>query len=329
MVIAVAGVDNPRIAHKIYARKEWIKRPPLVRIAMDRFHELNAFIAVVEAGGFSAAARRTGDTQSAVSKAVGALERRLGVMLFNRSTRSVTLTDQGQRYYDRTKPLVEEMDDADSELTSSTQNASGLIRIAVASTFGRLHILPLIPELLSLNPGLQVDLVLSDFVRDMVDDRIDLAIRVGPVDEPDAIVRRVASTPLVCVGSRRYFEQYGIPKTPAELVDHNCLLYGGLVESVNWPFVGPDGPFSVSVHGNLSSNSVETIRAGVLAGVGIGLFAKVSLADELQHPDVITVLDEFISEVRDVSLIWPKRRFVPARVRCATEFFAKALPQRV
>jgi DNA-binding transcriptional LysR family regulator len=296
---------------------------------MDRFHELNAFMAVVEAGGFSAAARRTGESQSAISKAVGALEKRLGVTLFNRSTRSVTLTDQGQRYYDRTKPLIDEMHEADCEVSSSTLDTSGLIRIATSATFGRLHVLPLIPELLSLVPGLQVDLVLSDFVRDMVEDRIDLAIRVGPVNDPDAVVRRVASTPLVCVGSRSYFEQHGIPKTPAELIDHNCLLYGGLTELANWPFVGPEGPFSVPVRGNLSSNSVETIRAGVLAGVGIGLFARVSLACELRDPDVITILDQFISEVRDVSLVWPRRRFVPARVRRATEFFAKALPQRI
>ncbi len=163
-------------------------------------------------------------------------------------------------------------------------------------------------------------------MRDMVDDRIDLAIRVGPVNEPDAIVRRVTGTPLVCVGSRHYFEQHGIP---AELVNHNCLLYGGLIESTDWPFVGPEGRFSVSVRGNLSSNSVETIRAGVLSGIGIGLFAKVSLADELRHPDVITVLDEFIGDVRDVSLIWPKRRYVPARVRRATDYFAMALLQRI
>ena len=295
---------------------------------MDRFHELSAFIAVVEAGGFSAAARRSGESQPAVSKAIAALEKRLGVALFNRSTRSVTLTDQGQRYYDRTKPLVDEMDDADSELTSSTHNVSGLIRIAVASTFGRLHILPLIPDLLSLNPGLQVDLVLSDFVRDMVDDRIDLAIRVGPVEDPDAIVRRVVGTPLVCVGSRRYFEKHGIPKTPTELSNHNCLLYGGLTELAKWPFTGPDGRFSVPVRGNLSSNSVETIRSAVLAGVGIGLFAEVSLADELRHPDVITILGEFMSDVRDISLVWPKRRFVPARVRQVTDFFVEAIPRR-
>ena len=296
---------------------------------MDRFHELNAFIAVVEAGGFTAAARRTGDSQSAISKAVGALERRLGVALFNRSTRTVTLTDQGQRYYDRAKPLLDEMDNADSELTSSSQDVSGLIRIAASGTFGRLHILPLIPDLLSLNPGLQVDLILSDFVRDMVEDGIDLAIRVGPVNDPDAIVRRVASTPLVCVGSRRYFEQRGMPKTPVELVDHNCLLYRGLTESTHWPFVGPEGQFSVAVRGNLTSNSVETIRAGVLAGVGIGRFAKVSLADDLRHSDVITVLDEFIGDARDISLIWPRRRFIPARVRRVTDFFAQAIPRRI
>lgn len=296
---------------------------------MDRFQELNAFIAVVEAGGFTAAARRTGDSQSAISKAIGALERRLGVALFIRSTRSVTLTDQGQRYYDRTKPLLDEMDDADSELTSSTHSVSGPIRIAASGTFGRLHVLPLIPDLLSLNPGLQVDLILSDFVRDMVEDGIDLAIRVGPVNDPDAIVRRVASTPLVCVGSRRYFEQRGMPKTPAELVDHNCLVYRGLTESTHWPFVGPKGRFSVSVRGNLSSNSIETIRAGVLAGVGVGLFARISLADDLRHPDVITVLDEFIGDARDISLIWPRRRFVPARVRQVTDFFAEAIPRRI
>jgi len=295
---------------------------------LDRFHELSAFIAVVEAGGFTAAARRTGDSQSAISKAIGALERRLGVLLFNRSTRAVTLTDQGQRYYDRAKPLLDEMDDADSELTSSSHNVSGLIRIAASGTFGRLHILPLIPDLLSLNPGLQVDLILSDFVRDMVEDRIDLAIRLGPVTEPDAVVRRVAVTPLVCVGSRRYFERYGIPKTPAELVEHNCLLYGGLTEAANWPFVGREGRFSVPVRGNLWSNSVETIRAAVLGDVGIGLFAKVSLADELSHPDVITILGEFMSDVRDISLVWPKRRFVPARVRQVTDFFADAIPRR-
>lgn len=296
---------------------------------LDRFQEVGAFIAVVEAGGFTAAARRTGDSQSSISKAVSALEKRLGVALFNRSTRSVTLTEQGRRYYDRAKPLLDEMDDADSELASTTQGASGLIRIAASATFGRLHVLPLIPALLSRFPGLRVDLVLSDFVRDMIEDGIDLAIRLGPVNDPDAIVRRVASTPLVCVGSRRYFEKHGVPATPADLADHNCLVYRGMTESTHWPFVGPEGRFSVAVRGTLTSNSVEAIRTGVLAGVGIGLFAKVSLVDELQHSEVVTILEEFLDDARDVSIIWPSRRFVPARVRRATDFLAEAIAERI
>lgn len=293
---------------------------------MNKFGEMNAFIAVVETGGFSAAARKTGESQSAISKAVNALERRLGVALLHRSTRKVTLTDQGQKYYERTKPLLDEILVADGELTSSVQDVSGLVRIAAPSTFGRLHVLPLLPELLSRYPGLQVDLVLADAVRDMVDDRIDLAIRVSQVNDPDSVVRRVAGTSLVCAGSRDYFKRRGVPKTPAELADHNCLIYAQMTE---WMFTGPEGRVSIPVRGTLSSNSAETILAGVMSGVGIGLFHRASLVGEFQTPEVVTVLDEFLNEPRDVSIVWPKRRFVPTRVRCATDFLAAALAARI
>lgn len=293
---------------------------------MDKFHELNAFIAVVETGGFSAAARKIGESQSAVSKAVNALERRLGVALLHRTTRKVTLTDQGQKYYERTKPLIDEIQVADSELTSSTLDVTGLVRIAAPSTFGRLHVLPLIPELLLRHPGLQVDLLLSDALQDMVEDRIDLAIRSSAVNEPDSVVRRLVRTSLVCAGSRSYFKQYGVPRNPAELAGHNCLIYGDMTE---WPFTGPEGRFTVPVRGNLSSNSAETILAGVVAGVGIGMFHRASLVAEFQHADVMSVLDEFVSESRDISLVWPKRQFISTRVRRVTEFFAEALPRRI
>ncbi len=296
---------------------------------MDRLSELEAFLAVVETGGFTAAARRTGTSQPAVSKAISALENRLGVALFNRSTRNVTLTDQGQRYFDRMKPLLEEIDDANREVIGSAVDMSGSIRIAVPTTLGRLHILPIIPDLLSRFSRLKVDLVLSDLMRDMVEDRVDLVIRVGSVEEPDAVVRRVAKTPLVCVGSRQYFEKHGIPTKPAQLADHNCLVYGGFKESANWPFVGPEGHFSVAVRGNLTSNSIETIRAGVRAGVGIGMFTKASLVEELSDPDVVTILGEYVQGTRDISFVWPKRRLVSARVRHVTDFLAALLEARL
>ncbi|NYT84787.1 LysR family transcriptional regulator [Pollutimonas harenae] len=293
---------------------------------MNKFSEMSAFISVVEMGGFSAAARKTGESQSAISKAVNALERRLGVALLHRSTRKVTLTDQGQKYYERTKPLLDEILVADSELTSSVQDVSGSVRIAAPSTFGRLYVLPLLPELLSRYPDLQVDLVLSDALRDMVDDRIDLAIRVSPVNDPDSVVRRVASTSLVCVGSRHYFARHGVPNTPADLANHNCLIYGQMTE---WVFTGPEGHLRIPVCGSLSSNSVETILAGVMNGVGIGLFLRASLVGEFETPDVVSVLDEFLDEPRDVSLVWPKRRFVSTRVRRTTDFLAAALSARI
>ena len=293
---------------------------------MDQFYELNAFIAVVEAGGFSAAARKRGESQSSISKAVNSLETRLGVMLLHRSTRSVTLTDQGQKYYERTKPLVEEIEVADCELANSTADISGIVRIAAPATFGRLHVLPLIPELLKHHPGLRVDLMLSDAMRDMVEDQIDVAIRLSDVDDPDSVVRRVARTSLVCAGSRHYFAKHGTPDIPGDLKKHNCLIYGDVRE---WSFTGPEGRISVSVQGNLSSNSAETILAGVISGVGIGMFHRASLVKELRDLDVVTILDAFVNQPRDISLVWPKRRFVPTRVRYVTDFFANALTKRI
>ena len=293
---------------------------------MDRFQELTAFVAVVDAGGFSAAARRIGESQSVISKSVSALEKRLGVRLLNRSTRSVTLTDHGRKYHERMKPLLDEIAQADGELTSSTLELSGLVRIAASASFGRLHVLPLIPQLLALHPKLKLDLQLTDAVQDLLAESIDLAIRISPSYSPDAVVKRVSNASLVCVGSRDYFERHGTPQTPEDLVHHNCIVFNG-IES--WAFEGPTGKFSVRVSGNLSSNTVETILSAVRAGVGIGMFHGATLTRELRDAGVVTVLDEFISESRDVSLIWPNRKFISARVRQVTEFFAKELADRL
>ncbi|WP_026052140.1 LysR family transcriptional regulator [Herbaspirillum rubrisubalbicans] len=293
---------------------------------MDRFQEMTAFVAVVETGGFSAAARRLGESQSAVSKAVGALEKRLGVALLHRSTRSVTLTDHGRTYYARTVPLLEEMAQTDAELSSTTQEPAGLVRLATAATFGRLHVLPLVPLLLKRHPGIRLDLQFADGVRDLLADGVDLAIRISPQQHPDAVVKRVASTSLVCVGARSYFRRHGLPRTPQDLARHNCLIYNDMRE---WPFSGPQGHFSVPVQGNLSANTVEAILSAVRAGVGIGLFNRASLVGEMRHPDIVTVLDAYLSETRDVSLVWPRRRFIPQRVRVVTEFFATELASRI
>lgn len=293
---------------------------------MDRFQEMTAFVAVVDTGGFSAAARRLGESQSTVSKAVSALERRLGVLLLHRSTRSVTLTHHGRAYYARTVPLLEEMAQTDAELSNSTLEIAGQVRLAASATFGRLHVLPLVPLLLARHPGIRLDLQFSDGVRDLLADGVDLAIRVSPLQHPDAVVKRVASTPLVCVGARSYFRRHGLPLRPQDLARHNCLVYNDMNE---WHFNGPQGRFSVPVQGNLSANTAEAILSAVRAGVGIGLFNRASLVGEMRHPDIATVLDAYLVETRDISLVWPRRRFIPQRVRVVTDFFATELASRI
>jgi DNA-binding transcriptional LysR family regulator len=188
-------------------------------------------------------------------------------------------------------------------------------------------VLPLVPLLLKRHHGIRLDLQFADGVRDhLLADGIDLAIRVSPQQHPDAVVKRVASTSLVCVGARSYFRRHGLPRTPQDLARHNCLIYNDMRE---WPFSGPQGRFSVAVQGNLSANTVEAILSAVRAGVGIGLFNRASLVGEMRHPDIVTVLDAYLSETRDVSLVWPRRRFIPQRVRVVTEFFTAELASRI
>jgi DNA-binding transcriptional LysR family regulator len=298
-------------------------------MAVDRFDELNAFISVVEAGGFSAAARRRGVSQPSISKAVASLERRLGVVLLSRGTRSVVPTELGRIYYERAKPLLEEMQEVDAATTHHVRGATGLLRISAPATFGRLHVLPLIPELLEAHPGLEVEIVLADARREMAQDRIDLAIRVGAVIEPDLVVRKIAKTRLVYVGSQAYFDSHGRPEVPADLRVHNCLIYGLRRGSDEWPVSGPGKAHRVKVSGSLRSNSVEAIRAGVLAGVGLGLMTEASLAAELNVPQIQTVLDEYIDILIDVSVVWPTSRFVPGKVRQVTAFLEGAIAQRL
>jgi DNA-binding transcriptional LysR family regulator len=137
-------------------------------------------------------------------------------------------------------------------------------------------------------------------------------------------VRRVAGTALVCVGSRRYFSANGTPLEPADLASHNCLVYHGLA---SWPFSGPDGRREIPVRGTLSSNSIETILSAVRAGMGIGMVTRASLERVGQDAELVAVLEAFVDEPRDINLVWPKRRFVPARVRNVTAFLTQALGQ--
>lgn len=293
---------------------------------MDQLDELRCFLAVAEAEGFSAAARQTGVRQPSVSKAVAALERRLGLTLLHRSTRQVSLTESGRLYYDRCRPLLEELEEAAVEAAAGAASASGVLRVSAPATFGRLHLVPILPGFLERQPGLKIDLVLSDAQTDLIREGIDVALRVGRVDDLSTVVRRIAQTRLVVVGSNDYFARHGVPMRPEDLRRHNCLVYGRQPGADEWEFNGPEGARRVSVSGNLRSDSIDAIRAAVAAGLGVGAMTQASFVSELADGSIREVLSDFGGATMDINAVWTPRRFVPSKVRLFVGHLSQHLP---
>lgn len=292
---------------------------------MDRLDALRCFIAVVETGGFSRAARQRGLTQGMVSRAVAALEHELGTSLFHRTTRLVVPTAQGQAYYQRCVPLLEELDAAAAEAAQGGAEARGVLHLAAPATFGRLVLAPLLPLLLARHPQLALDVVMTDTRTDLVADGIDLAIRVGGEDAPNEVVRRLGRTRLCIIGSNDYLRRHGRPGDPRALAGHNCLVYGRSPQAGVWKFSGPEGEFEVPVHGSLRSDNVDTLRAAAQAGVGLAALTAAAACD---LPGMSTVLDDFLPWHFDVKAVWVKRRFVPVKVRLLVDFLAEHLADR-
>lgn len=293
---------------------------------MDRFDELSCFIAVVETGGFSKAARQCGVTQGMVSKAVAALEGRLGVSLFHRSTRQVVVTEQGHAYYERCSPLLEELEAVSAQAAHGTNALRGVLHVAAPASFGRLVLAPLLPVFFSRYPDLKLDLLMADNRTDLIANGTDVALRVGGEDDPGEIVRRLGRTRLHIVGSSSYFRRYGRPADPAELARHNCLIYGRDAKAGLWKFRGPQGLYEVPVHGCLRTDNLDTLRTAAIAGVGLTGLTAASISEDMS--DMSTVLDDFVPWQFDIKAVWVKRRFVPAKVRIFVDFLAEQLHLR-
>lgn len=291
---------------------------------MDRLNELSCFVAVVETGGFSKAARQRGVTQGMVSKAVAALESRLGVALFHRSTRQVIVTEEGRAYYERCSPLLEELEAVSAQTTRSSSVLRGVLHVAAPASFGRLVLAPLLPVFFDRYPDLQIDLLMTDNRTDLVANGTDVALRVGGEDGPGEIVRLLGRTRLHIVGSNTYFQRHGRPSHPVDLADHNCLVYGRHENARLWKFRGPQGVFEIQVHGCMRTDNLDTLRTAAVAGIGLTGLTAASITGDMS--DMSTVLDDFVPWQYDIKAVWVNRRFVPAKVRVFVDFLAEQLP---
>lgn len=285
---------------------------------------MTTFARVAKAASFTAVAAETGQTQPTVSRQVAALEKRLGKRLLTRSTRSVALTEDGRLFLEHTRLALDAMDEATGALADHGGAVSGRVRIAASVSFGRLKIIPLLAALFERHPGVTVDLVLNDRFIDIVEEGVDVAIRVGTLADSTLAVRRVGEIERKVVATPDYWNRRGRPAHPRDLSRHDCVLYTSAQTRDVWHFETPEGPVTVKVKGSVRVSVSDAMRAAVLAGLGVGLTATAFWTDELERGVVEEVFADYPPQRSGIYAVFPMRRLIPVRVRAVVDFFAEA-----
>jgi DNA-binding transcriptional LysR family regulator len=286
---------------------------------LDRWLAVRAFIRVVETGSLSAAARSLKVGQPAVSKAVAALERHLGSQLLLRSTRRTVVTEAGSRYYEVAKPAFDSLEEAEQITRGNASGIVGVLRVAAPVTFGRLHVVPALGPFLDANPRLQLEFVLDDRSVDVVEERIDVALRVGAIRQASLIARRLSTAPRLVVASPAYLARRGTPSTPGDLLAHDVVIYTQRDGGNEWTFRSGTANTSVRIPERLSMTAAEGVRAAVLAGLGLTIASRWMFGPELASGAVLAVLTEYQLDPIDLWAVLPSRR-APARARAFIDF---------
>jgi len=287
---------------------------------MDRMAAIETYVAVVEAGSFSAAARRLRLGQPAVSKSVAQLEERLGVRLLLRSTRGLTPTDAGQRFYEHARRAMAEADEAEQAARQSSTSLSGTLRVCAAVTFARLHIMPALNAFMDQHPNLRVEVVLDDRNIDLLEEGIDVALRMGVLDDSTMTARRLAQSPRLVLGTPGYFRSAGMPRTPADLSGHQAIVYSQRGGGESWAFSRNGTEVSVSVSGRLRVSAAEGMREAVLADMGLAVASQWMFAAELANGKVQAVLRDWRLPPVDLWAVFPSGRLVTSRARAFVAF---------
>jgi DNA-binding transcriptional LysR family regulator len=297
---------------------------------MDKLFAMQTFVRVVETGGFSAVARERNTSQSSVSKQIAALENSLGVKLLTRTTRSLTLTEEGEQYFEEVRRLVAEVAEAEARLRHGEEQLRGILRVAAPVAFGLRVLMPHVRSFLKLHPNIKIDLKLNDNVIDLVEQGIDIAVRITHLPDSGLIARRIGESRAVLIASRSYIasllENMTLPKTPDDLRMHACIVYTERTTKNAWTFINAQGEkFSVSVSGPLQSNSSEAIRSAVMNGLGIGYAPTWIFEDEIKSGEMQVLLPEWPIPSLPIHLVCPSQRRQTAKVRAFSDHLAGVL----
>jgi len=294
---------------------------------MDRFREIEAFVAVVDAGSFVQAAESLQVSKAAVSRAVQELEARLGARLLQRTTRRLSLTEAGRDYHARCRLILAELEEADGAVGTVTGQALGTLRINVPLSFGILHLAPLWGAFMARHPGVELDVTLSDRRVDLVEEGYDMAVRITQPEDSSLVYRRLATTRIVMCAAPSYLARRGTPATLQEVARHDVIAYTYKAGGDVWRFDTPRGPEEVATRSRMRTNNGDTCRSVALAGQGITLQPTFLVWEDLAAGRLVEILPECRGPDIGIYAVYPSRKYLSMKVRAAVEFLAGCFVQ--
>ena len=290
---------------------------------MDLIAAFQVFVRVSESGSFSAVAREMGLSQPAISRQIAALEDHFGERLLHRTTRSLTLTDDGRDLLIHATRVLDALAEAETAVGRRRGTVAGMVRLSVPVIFGRLYLTPRIGKLLEAHPALELDILFNDGVVDLVAEGIDLAVRAGMIADSSLIARRLGTVARHAMASTSYLQRRGTPQTPTDLAEHDCLMFTQGASPTHWTFEGPEGKISIPIRGRFRSDSGEGVREAVVSGYGIGLLPSWYFRDEIDQGSVKILLKDWQVPGVPVHLIYPSRRHLSPRIRAVMDFLTR------
>ena len=292
---------------------------------MDKFLEMKTFAAVVDGGSFVHAADTLNLSKPAVSRHVAELEQRLGVRLLQRTTRKLSLTEEGRLFYGRCKSVLADVEVAEEEITAKSVAVKGLIKVNVPISFGLWELAPLWPDFMSKFPEVELDITFADRMVDLVEEGYDMAVRIARLPNSSLVSRKLASTRLVLCASPAYLKKHGKPKHPSELANHAVLSYSLLATGDQWNFNGPDGAVSVTVKPIMRTNNGDTCIAAARKHKGVVLQPSFMVNSDLQSGALVELMPTYRSIEFGIYAVYPTRQYVSPKVRALIDFLVKAL----
>jgi DNA-binding transcriptional LysR family regulator len=289
-------------------------------MCMDRLKAMQALVQVVDSGSFSAAARHLKVGQPALSKSIAQLENRLGVKLLVRTTRGLAPTEAGLNFYGRARRSIEEADEAELAARGAGSGLAGKLCVAAAVTFARIHLMPRLPEFMAQHRDLEMEIVLDDRIIDLVQEGIDVALRMGKLADSSLTARRIARCRHVVLGTPAYFERAGAPATPGDLAAHQAVIYEQSGGGAVWPFRREGAELTVALRGQLHVSAAEGVRAAVLANAGIAVISEWMFAPEIVDGTVTAVLQDWELPPMNLWAVFPAGRTPTAKARIFADF---------